>query len=84
MPKAGVEPARAQRPLDFESSASANFATSALILAYKLYAIYYILSIGISSIFKSLLGKFLFLLYGMQLHSSFPYFSPYIMRYQPF
>ena len=29
MPKAGIEPARGQAPLDFESSASPNSATSA-------------------------------------------------------
>jgi hypothetical protein len=29
MPKAGVEPARGQAPLDFESSASSSSATSA-------------------------------------------------------
>lgn len=35
VPKAGVEPARAQSPLDFESSASANSATSAFLRNYK-------------------------------------------------
>ena len=30
MPKAGIEPARGQAPLDFESSASTNSATSAM------------------------------------------------------
>ncbi len=35
VPKAGVEPARAQSSLDFESSASANSATSASLKNYK-------------------------------------------------
>ena len=33
MPKAGIEPARGQAPLDFESSASTSSATSARSMA---------------------------------------------------
>ena len=37
MPKAGIEPARGQAPLDFESSASSSSATSARSMRHAWY-----------------------------------------------